>query len=447
MSATCAYAMPTVNWKPKVKTTAGVYQDIKRDNPEENKVEGYGKLRFENSFGWKEYDLFSQINFEVKHRSFISDKDQRRTNAYLREAYLELRKPDYSLSVGNQIVTWGKLDNVAILDIVSPQDYSSFILNNKQDRKIPVFMVKAQKKIEPFKFEAALMPFFKPSYVDFFGSDWSVFGQIKKAIQNSGSYGQSTRDTVNNIQAGKKSKYSDKSLKNGQVALRMSGKVKEVDYGLYYMNINSRLPALKEKTAKGNTVKRFLYQPSADHLQAMVNENPSGDDLLLVQEYPRMHIAGADYETVLGEFGLRGEAGMFFGSPYISYDDFSYTRKNTLSYGMGVDHTAADSTYFNVQFIANSIFNYEDLFAQEKNDCRMTGKISKDFLRGKLLWSFDSSFSFSYYDWMLNPELTYKFNKGFDLALGTFIFEGRDSTVMGRYSSKDVIYFELSRQF
>jgi hypothetical protein len=55
----------------------------------------------------------------------------------------------------------------------------------------------------------------------------------------------------------------------------------------------------------------------------------------------------------------------------------------------------------------------------------------------------------SYQDWMLNPEVTYTWERpGVDISLGSFVFDGRRAnTIFGRYERNDVVYVKLSGKF
>lgn len=435
-----------LDWQKKGKAVIRVYQDTVEDNQYEDKEAVDARFRWENRIEIKDWDTFLEINPELRYDLIVRDDTDNDVDLFLKEAYAQVRKKNYSFSVGRQTVTWGKLDDIIILDTLTPQDYSKFILFDKQTRKLPTFMFKYDYSADNYRIEGVYLPIFKPSLVKFFGSDWAVFDHLKRAVAEGGEYNQVTKNTVASINIEENESLNDKTFENGQFGMRLRSKLKDIDYGLYYMYIYQRLPVLKEKTAGGNVVKKFLYEPTATHLAELVGAGLSGDDFLLIEEHPRNHVIGLDYETVVGDYGVRGEVGMFFNQGYLKRD-FTYVEKNTLSLGYGLDHTTANNFYYNIQLIQNIIFDYEDLFAQEEVDHRINTTLSRGFLRGKLPIALDSSFSFSYHDWMLNPQVTYKFNNGLDVSLGGFIFEGNPTFVFGRYSTKDLIYVDLTYQF
>jgi len=212
------------------------------------------------------------------------------------------------------------------------------------------------------------------------------------------------------------------------------------------MYIRSRIPVLRERTAKGNIIKKFLYLPGPDTLTEVSSTSFSNNDLILEREHPRVHIVGGDFETVVGNYGVRGEGGFFSGLPYLR-SDFSYVRKDTVILGVGVDHTTSFNLYWNVQFIETYILNYEPLFSQEEYSHAVTANLKREFMDGRWEFSFDLAYNISYGDRMFSPSLTYKFPNGLNATLSAFVFQGNLTTLFGRYAKDDVVCLELKQIF
>jgi len=58
------------------------------------------------------------------------------------EFYMDLRLKDFDLRVGRQQVVWGEADGLRINDIINPQDFKEFILQDYIDSRIPLWMGK-----------------------------------------------------------------------------------------------------------------------------------------------------------------------------------------------------------------------------------------------------------------------------------------------------------------
>ncbi|VAX35409.1 hypothetical protein MNBD_UNCLBAC01-833 [hydrothermal vent metagenome] len=421
------------------------YQDIKDEAPFQDNQAIDSRFYWFNEFNLKDQNLKFVFGLDARGELFRNQVTVSNSDLYLREAYVDFKQDNYNIRIGNQKVTWGKLDDFTVLDRMTPQDFRWFALFEKQERKLPTLAIKHTYYADNWQFEGIFLPFFDPSEINFFGSDWAVFGHLKDEIAN-GSFSGSAKNNVQRISIIDKDNLTDNNLKNSQVGLKFKSRVGEVDYDFYYMYTYSPLPVLREKTSAGNTVKQFLYDPTAVNLEALVDIGATDTDLTLEREHSRMHVIGADWETVLGDYGVRGEAGMFLNSPYLR-ENMSYVTKNTFTIGAGIDHTTAKNLYFNFQLVLDYIFDYENLFAQKAFSQQLTGTLTQDFLRDTIALNFDWAWSPSYRDWMLNPEIQYKFKNGLHASLGSYIFEGKSSTILGRYSNKDLLYMELSFSF
>ena len=61
-----------------------------------------------------------------------------RSDIELREFYLKTLLWGTHLTLGKQQVVWGKADGLKLLDVVNPQNFREFILDNFDDSRIPL---------------------------------------------------------------------------------------------------------------------------------------------------------------------------------------------------------------------------------------------------------------------------------------------------------------------
>ena len=437
-----------IDWEIGAEWSSLWYMEGTQNNDAESEVMSDNRALLENDISWEERDIYAAIDLEWRYETFKGMEDESRSDVRFREVYAEFRQDGWRASAGKKIITWGKLDDLVVLDRIVPQDFSHFVLYDKQERKDPAWMLQHEWFIDgDFQLETVFLPVFEASDLDFFGSTWAVFDHLKESV-SAGSYTASQKASVAGISIREDDRVTDHSLDNSQIALRLRGRKADVDYGIYYLNLYHSLPVLRETSPLGNTVKQFLYDPSMAHLNALTASGASGNDLLLTEVHPRVHTLGADWETVWGELGLRGEAALFFGMPYLA-EDFSYTEKNQISIGFGVDHTTENEWYFDVQYLQDYVFNYSGLYGMEESPCQFAGTISKDFMRGVFHAGVDWVWNASYGDWMLNPELVYHWDRpGISVAVGAFVFQdGTSRSVFGRYDSNDVVYLKVGGEF
>jgi Protein of unknown function (DUF1302) len=446
-SSLCSFSMskPNIDWEHQVKIITRAYQDIEQDNAYESEQALEGRLIFENKFIFPDNHISITVDLETRYNAFLAEKTDQDVDTELKDAFIEYTKDRHVLSVGRQTVTWGKRDDDSIFDIINPQDYKLLFLLSKQERKLPAFMFRYDYNLDESQIEAIFMPVFRASNYRYFGSDWALFGQMKKII-NDQPISAAAKSLISGIRVEDNDQLYDESFENAQMGLRFRSRIREIDYDIYYMNIYSSLPTLQEKTANGNIVKQFLYEPTNNNLGNLLSSGASGQDLILIRQHSRVHAIGFDLETIVAECGIRAEAGIFLDKPYLRRN-YSYVTKDTFSAGLTVDHTTENNFYMSLGIQEDVILSYEDLYFNEHYTHTLTMRLSKDFFRGKLLCSFNASYNASRGDRMFNPKITYKFNNGIDVSIGAFVLEGDTSTTYGRYSDKDLVYLEAVFRF
>lgn len=92
------------------------------------RLDAVGELGPDSSRPWN----YSAVNgpwFNSRHAGFE-----------LRELYLDTRVGGSFLRLGKQQVVWGQADGIKVLDVVNPQSYREFILDDFDDSRIPLWM-------------------------------------------------------------------------------------------------------------------------------------------------------------------------------------------------------------------------------------------------------------------------------------------------------------------
>lgn len=429
-----------IEWKKKVEVSSKGGLDAEKNNDVEARRSLDSRARIENTLQFKTTDTSVILNGEARYE--LSDMEKSGDPDFLlREAFVEFRKKVFNVRLGRQIVTWGKLDDIVVLDCLSPQDYRWFAFYDKQERKNPVLMLKCDYYGDEYHLEGVFLPLFEPSEIDFFGTDWAMFDHLKEAVEEN-EYPAELKQLVQQIDI-----EDNESSNHVEGGARLRGAVNDVDYALYYMTFYNRLPAIGEHTSKGLLTKRFLFEPTQDHLSALAAANPIIEDLMLGATYDRVHAVGIDFETVMGAYGVRGECGYFSELPYVRESDFSSVLKKSVSAGIGIDHMMDNNLYWNLQWVGDLVLDYEDLFGVDDFSQQLALNLSKDFLLGDLLLDVTSAYRLTYGDWMIRPQVTYKVGHGVELTCGGFVLEGDSTSLFGRYDDNDLIYAEVKYQY
>lgn len=111
-----------------------------------------GKLSYENTFLFTELRLRAGIQF-----------DQQFTKFELREAYGGYSGAKFDALLGNQIITWGRMDGFNPTNNITPNDYF-FLTADPDDQKLSNFMLRLKWRINPkIDFDIIMIPVYRPS--------------------------------------------------------------------------------------------------------------------------------------------------------------------------------------------------------------------------------------------------------------------------------------------
>jgi len=130
------------------------------------------------------YDLFNydtiaarNVRDEKEPLVFLEqlnkEKDDRRTE--LRELYLDMYFDNLDIRIGKQIVVWGVLEGMRIVDEVNPMDFHELITPELLDYRIPLWTFKANYYAGKTGYEFIWIPdlvFHQPAAR---GSEWELF--------------------------------------------------------------------------------------------------------------------------------------------------------------------------------------------------------------------------------------------------------------------------------
>ena len=72
----------------------------------------------------------------ISKRLFAGDH----VDAELREAYIDTEIGSTFLRVGKQQVVWGQADGLKVLDVLNPQSFREFVLDDFEDSRIPLWI-------------------------------------------------------------------------------------------------------------------------------------------------------------------------------------------------------------------------------------------------------------------------------------------------------------------
>lgn len=304
------------------------------------------------------------------------------------------------ISVGRQIVRWGKTDQISPVDNLNPQDLRKFIIPDFEDRKIPNWMVRGRLFSGFLTLEGVYLPFFEPARIDYFGTDWAIFQHVNRLSVHE--------------------KEPARNFKNGEGGIRVTKSVAGLDLGVSYLYAWEDLPYFESFPTGGGDVQ---------------------------VAYKRSNIFGFEFETTAGEIGLRGEAAYFDQQSFLT-ENFTSVTKPILHYVIGADYSSADGWYINLQFSEQRIRAYqEDILCFRKSNTAVSGEVSKEFRRGHFKALLRYNYVLSDKSYYLNPKIICTYFTDLDMTIGVNIFGGDTETLLGFYDANDQFYLDLKYRF
>ena len=200
----------------------------------------------------------------------------------LREAFVDLILPPFSLRLGRQQVVWGETDNFRALDVINPLDLSwHWARESWEDIRIPLWMARGIYDIgklwglEESFIEGVWIPAnFRPNNV---ATDprrpWAFTGAGLNEIANSMIVDGRLLDLNFNL----RDRQPDRKFANGQGGFRFKAIWGDIDFSLQYFYGFSSDPGLRfrndETRIRGNTIDVFadLVNPRSHVLGLTAN--------------------------------------------------------------------------------------------------------------------------------------------------------------------------------
>ncbi len=270
----------------------------------------------------------------------IFSGDGASTAAVIRPAdlYVEYRRATFDVRAGMSRIVWGRLDEFQPTDVVNPVDLSRFVLEGRSEARLPVALVRARMFLpRSSTLEGIVAPLFRSGRFDQLDEDTSPFrlappGPIDR---------QEPGTSWSNVQGG----------------ARFTSTIERLDWGVSAWRGFEHFPS---------------YIPASAGYAAV---------------FPRFTMVGADFETVRGPWGLRGELAWFDSASPRSFEGGVGADRRAGNYRVALNAvvTRADDT--DVSLVGYA----ERSFARETRTARLLAVYDPSddtaFVRGIGSWS------------------------------------------------------------
>ena len=328
----------------------------------------------------------------------------------LREAYVEASGARADLRVGFSRIVWGRLDEIQPSDVINPIDAARFIFDGRSEARLAVPVVRARWfNGERWTLEGVLVPAFRRGTFDSLDESTSPFNLTRDVVFPAIVIGDVVRETPATTW---------RNLSGGG---RFSATAGRVDVSVAAFRGFEGFGAIR-------------FEPTASVGPLVVGQ--------LVEQFPRFTMISADFEVVLGEWELRGEAAAFvekyFGAASVPQ---GLVRGQAIDAGIGINRNAALVNVFVSVLFHKQWSDVDPLI--DRTDVTLVGSIDRSFGRERYLVRVfgattpadASGFLRGLFGWRLRDNLT--------LELSAAAFMGAGDTVLGRFEGRDFLLARL----
>jgi len=335
-----------------------------------------------------------------------SRNDRGRARARLREAYVDVRTGSIDLRLGQQIIAWGRADELNPTDNLSPRDFTLLTPENG-DQRLGTVGARMAVHAGDTVLTAAWLPRFRSNV---FPVPVTPGARIRRDVPE--------RD-------------------GGALKLERTGTPVEGSVSVY-----------------------DGLDPNPD--LELLGAGPGGIDLVL-RNHP-IRVLGADVATVAGRWGLRAEAAY----TWTRHDALQRPLvKKPFFYGVaGVDRTFDNGLYLNVQVYLRRVSGFTDPGAipdallqavavqsaltanqRHREEHGLSLRVSNRWLNDTLEAELVSVVSATRGDQVWQGRVRYAINDQLKLTLGLDRFRGGDDTYYGRLRRNSASYAEVKVAF
>ena len=335
----------------------------------------------------------------LSRRARIGD----RADAELRELYVDTELGAAALRLGRQQVAWGQADGLKVLDVVNPQSFREFILDDFDDSRIPLWTVNAEI---PLSQDAQLQLLWIPdtTYHELPAPDGAyAFAAGRRAAQAPAGANVVVRD-----------------------ARRPANPLRDSDFG-------ARFSAFHEGW---DLTLNYLYHYS----DFAVPYRASGaGSVVVTPKYERTHLIGGTLSKAFGDVTLRSELGYSSRSYFAARDaaDADGVRASgELSYVIGLDYSGITDTLLSAQLF-QSVLTGSAGVARDDVESTVTFLVERTFANEA--WKAEALLihSLNDGDGALRPKLSYEYASNIRIWAGADIFRGAPDGLFGQFGGRD----------
>jgi hypothetical protein len=365
--------------------------------------------------------FIGRIRVDASEQLDIPDKDEgnyghfngsiftnKHISASIREWYIDAEIGNTYWRIGKQQVVWGQSDGLKVLDVINPQTYREFILDDFENSRIPLWMVNTEI---PIGDDDSLQLLWIP---DLSYNEFAIAGATYQAT---------SPILVPQL---------PQRVEQAQFHSRKpSSNIKDSDFGFRYA-----------KFYQGwDLTFNYLYH----YLDSPVNFQVIDQNTITINNsYERSHLLGGTASKAFGDFTLRAEVG-FSSDSFHLLDNLSSAfiikhgvhQSADISSVVGIDWQGLTDTMVSVQWFQSHLLDDEPGLLRSQIDHKVSLLYSQNYENE--VWQFKALFlhGLDKNDGSIQSKISYMLESDIKLWFGIDVFYGNKSGFFGQFKSTD----------
>ncbi|PCI51705.1 MAG: hypothetical protein COB49_01225 [Alphaproteobacteria bacterium] len=349
----------------------------------------------------------------LSKRGYIGDVAEIELREFYIDTSLDTPLGSAFLRLGKQQIVWGQADGLRVLDVVNPFNYREFILDEFEDRRIPLWSLNLEMPMGDVMTQFVWIP---DQTYDQFPEPEAIFAiRSPRFIPPAPASGPVTLNEVN--------KPGD-FIADSDVGLRLSAFMGGWDLTLNYL---------------------YHYQDRAVLFQTQYENG-----IAINPEYRRSHLIGGTFSNAFGSFTLRGEMGYSTDKYFLNQSSSNPNgihKSGEFSYVLGLDYNGLQDSFISAQFFQSIITDFAQGIPRDKVDSQMTLLMDRAFMNDTLKVSFLLIQSLNDGDGVIELDMEYNLQDNITLSIGADIFYGNQIGLFGQFSQNDRLTFSIEIGF
>lgn len=330
----------------------------------------------------------------------------------LRDVFIERRLKHGVFRLGKQQIVWGKLDGIKVLDVLNPQSFREFILEDFSASRISLWSAYLDVTKSGWRGELALIP-------DNTGHAVPAQGAWFELAAPRYRYGSNVSDPVPATVTRRESLSADTSA----FALRVSRQFRALELGAMAYSGLDHEPLGRIAGANGETI--------------------------IERYYARRDLFGISAETAFGAFALRAEVASQPERTFNTRDPLALdtVKLDQITAGIGLDIDGPLNTFINVQYVRDEVRSAPSTLVRPAEDRIVTVFLGRNFSYETVKVSARWYRSQKLGDEMMSVAIRYLPSDSTRLGLTYDRFSGNPDGVFGQFADKDRIALSLEHTF